>query len=119
MTEIIGALLVLAGALFLFLAALGLIRMPDVYNRMQAGTKATTLGSMLIFIGFSLYNPGQWQKYLLLILFIFLTNPLSSHALARAAHFSGIPALLEKYGSPETRRDDLREAGEPEQGGVR
>jgi multicomponent Na+:H+ antiporter subunit G len=111
MLEIIASLFILAGALLLLLAGLGLIRMPDIYNRMQAGTKATTLGSLLVFTGFTMLNPGQWHKYLLLIIFIFLTNPLSSHALARAAHYAGIPALLEKFGSPETRRDDLKEAG--------
>lgn len=110
MREITASCIVLAGALFLLLAGLGLLRMPDIYNRMQAGTKATTLGSLLVFSGFALLDPGQWHKYLLLAIFIFLTNPISSHALARAAHYAGIPAILDKFGSAETRRDDLKEA---------
>lgn len=110
MLEIIAALIVLIGALFLLLAGIGLLRMPDIYNRMQAGTKATTLGSLLVFGGLAMLNPDQWHKYLLLMIFIFLTNPISSHALARAAHFAGIPAVLKNFGSPETRRDDLQEA---------
>jgi len=66
---------------------------------MQAGTKATTLGSMLVLLGFALVMPGAWPRLVLLILFILLTNPLSSHALARSAHIQGV--------SVGTDRDDL------------
>ncbi len=99
-----GAIAALIGAVFLFLASLGLIRMPDVYNRMQAGTKATTLGSILVFAGFAFLMPQAWPRLVLLILFIFLTNPLSSHALARSAHIQGVPV--------GTDRDDLALAGD-------
>ncbi len=88
--ELAGGILALAGSVFLFLAALGLIRMPDLYDRMQAGTKATTLGTMLVFIGLALAEPGWAGKSALLILFVIFSNPLSSHALARAAHYAGI-----------------------------
>jgi len=88
--ELIGGILALAGSLFLLLAALGLVRMPDLYDRMQAGTKATTLGTMLFFVGLAIYEPGWIGKAALLILFVLFSNPLSSHALARAAHFAGI-----------------------------
>ncbi len=111
MFELIGAIVALIGSLFLLLAALGLIRMPDVYNRMQAGTKATTLGSILIFTGVAFFVPLHWTRLLILIVFIFLTNPLSSHALARSAHFQGIPVVLpEKAASGNGARDDLAEA---------
>jgi multicomponent Na+:H+ antiporter subunit G len=110
MLELIGAIIALTGAFFLLLASLGLIRMPDVYNRMQAGTKATTLGSILIFLGVGLFAPLQWPRLLVLIVFIFLTNPLSSHALARSAHFQGIPVILpDKAASSGIARDDLAE----------
>jgi len=99
--ELIGGIISIAGSILLFLAALGLIRMPDVYNRMQAGTKATTLGSMLFLIGIAVARPQWWAKILVLILFIVFTNPISSHALARAAHFVGIPM------SARTVKDDL------------
>ena len=102
--EIAGGLVSIAGSVLLLLAALGLIRMPDVYNRMQAGTKATTLGSMLFLIGIGLARPDWWAKILVLILFIVFTNPISSHALARAAHFVGIRM------SDRTVKDDLAEA---------
>ncbi len=107
MIEIIGSIIILIGSLFLLLASIGLIRMPDVYNRMQAGTKAGTLGSILIFAGFMMYNPGSWTKYLILLIFIFFTNPISSHALARAAHHISINPLIKKDPDFPTR-DDLR-----------
>ena len=111
MVDIFGAVLVFLGSVFLLLASLGLIRMPDVYNRMQAGTKATTLGSMLIFAGFAFLSPAAWPRFVLLIIFIFLTNPLSSHALARSAHFQGVPVVITGKAGPEgVARDDLAEA---------
>jgi multicomponent Na+:H+ antiporter subunit G len=85
-----GAVIILLGSLFLFLGALGVLRMPDAYNRMQAGTKATTLGSILTLFGIGLYKFDWFGQMLMLMVFIAVTNPLSSHALARAAKFSGI-----------------------------
>jgi len=103
---IIGALISLAGSMFLLLAAIGIFRMPDTYNRMQTGTKATTLGSLLFFIGIGLANPSWWGKLLALTIFIFITNPLSSHVLARALHFIGKSPLLKGSKDPDVR-DDL------------
>lgn len=102
----IGGILAIIGSLFLLLAAIGLIRMPDTYNRMQAGTKATTLGSALIFAGIALHQPGWELKMAALIIFVFLTNPLSSHALARAAHFIGMNPFVK--GKSQSSRDDLK-----------
>ena len=89
--EITGAVLTLIGSIFLFLGALGLIRMPDVYNRIQTGTKATTLGTMLSLLGIGLIHLDWAGKIVILILFVLITNPVSSHVLARAAHHIGIP----------------------------
>ena len=89
--EIIGAIFVLSGSVFLFLGALGLVRMPDLFNRIQAGTKASTLGTFLTLIGLLLIIPEWWGKLILLIVFILITNPVSSHVLARAAHYIKIP----------------------------
>jgi multicomponent Na+:H+ antiporter subunit G len=88
---LIGALIILIGSVFLFLAAIGLLRMPDFYTRIQAGTKASTLGTILTFIGLAFLVPNWIGKLLVLILFILITNPISSHVLARAAHFIGVP----------------------------
>lgn len=103
---IIGSLFSLIGALFLLLAAIGIIRMPDTYNRMQTGTKATTLGSLLFFIGIGMAHPSWWTKLFILTLFVFLTNPLSSHVLARALHYIGKSPLVPQY-SGTSVRDDL------------
>lgn len=97
----IGALIVLAGALFLFLGGLGLYRMPDIYNRIQAGTKATTLGTILVMVGVAVLVPGWTIKLLLIALFLLFTSPLSSQVLARAAHRSGVAP------TPGTRSDAL------------
>jgi multicomponent Na+:H+ antiporter subunit G len=89
--KIIGGVAAISGSLFLLLASIGLLRMPDVYNRMQAGTKATTFGTVMFLMGVTLANPTWFPKIFILIIFILLTNPISSHILARAAHFVGVP----------------------------
>jgi len=101
--ELTGAIITLAGSVFLFLGALGVLRMPDVFNRMQAGTKATTLGTILFLSGIAInhHNDNCVFKIIILILFIILTNPVSSHVLARAAHHAG--AVMAK----NTVRDEL------------
>lgn len=86
---VLGGLLLVAGASFLLLGGLGLVRMPDLYNRIQAGTKATTLGTLLTLSGIACLQPAWSLKLLLIGLFVMLTNPLSSQVLARAAHRMG------------------------------
>jgi multicomponent Na+:H+ antiporter subunit G len=93
--SLIGGILALNGALILVVASLGLVRMPDIYNRMQTGTKATTLGTIFFFVGVGFYHPEWFPKILILIVFIAFTNPISSHVLTRAAHYLKIP-LTEK-----------------------
>ena len=88
--DIIGNLFLITGALFLFSAGLGVLRMPDTYNRIQTGTKATTLGTIMILVGIAFLHPPWTWKLIILIFFVMLTNPVSSHALARAAHTIGI-----------------------------
>lgn len=84
--EIIGAFITLIGSIFILLGSIGLVRMPDFYNRIQAGTKASTLGTMLSLLGIGLINLEWGGKIIILILFVFMTNPISSHVIARAAH---------------------------------
>jgi multicomponent Na+:H+ antiporter subunit G len=88
---IVGAIITLAGAIFLVLGSIGLLRMPDSYTRIQAGTKASTLGSILSLLGLGLVHPDWLGKILLLILFVLVTNPVSSHIIARAAYFINVP----------------------------
>jgi len=106
-----GTVVVVVGAVFLFLGCLGVYRLPDVYNRLQAGTKCTTLGAFLTVIGVGLMHPGWLPKTLLIALFILLTNPISSHALGRAGHQSEVP-LWE--GSVVDRSDDLKDTEQTE-----
>jgi multicomponent Na+:H+ antiporter subunit G len=84
--DLAGALLLVAGTAFLLLGGLGLVRMPDVLNRIQAGTKTTTLGTLLSLLGVSMLQPAWSLKLLLIGVFLLFTNPLSSQVLARAAH---------------------------------
>jgi len=100
---IVGGILMVLGAAFLLLGGLGLVRMPDVFNRIQAGTKATTLGTLLSLAGVACLQPDWAIKLLLIGLFILLTNPLSSQVLARSAHRT----LAQK--TPQTTVDKLAE----------
>lgn len=87
--DILGGLLLIGGAAFLLFGGLGLVRMPDLFNRIQAGTKATTLGTLLSLSGVACLQPDWALKLLLIALFILFTNPISSQVLARAAHRIG------------------------------
>ena len=78
------------GALFLFLGSLGVYRMPDIYNRLQAGTKCTTLGAFLTIIGVGIMKPDWFWKTLVIAFFILITNPISNHALGRASRKIGV-----------------------------
>jgi multicomponent Na+:H+ antiporter subunit G len=112
MAELIGSILILLGAVFLFSAGLGMLRMPDAYTRIQAGTKASTLGTMLVLAGIAFYHPGWSLKLLIVVYFVLMTNPISSHALARAAYAIRIPMTR------TTVVDALRSASQQEQGGA-
>lgn len=76
--------LLIIGALFCFLGGLGVLRMPDVYNRIQAGTKAVTLGTLAIIFGAVFLQPDWWPKLLVLAGFVLLTSPVGSSTIARA-----------------------------------
>ncbi len=76
------------GGLFYLLGGLGVLRMPDTFNRIQAGTKATTLGAFSTLIGVGLTNPDWLLKAALIIVLIALTNPIGSSTLAKAAYLS-------------------------------
>ena len=88
--KLLADLFLFVGALFTFLAALGLLRMPDVYNRIQVGTKAATLGALSFFIGIGILHPEWWLKLVVIAGFILLTNPVGSSTIARALYMAGI-----------------------------
>lgn len=88
--DYIGYLFMIIGAIFYALGGLGLVRMPDVFNRSQAGTKATTLGTFSLLIGVIFLQPGWTLKLLLILFFVGLTNPIGSSVLVRAAYLSKV-----------------------------
>lgn len=89
MQELVGSIIIFIGAVFLFSAGLGLLRMPDAFTRIQAGTKASTLGNTLVLSGVAVCHPGWGLKLLVIVYFVLMTNPVSSHAIARAAYKIG------------------------------
>ncbi len=92
MNETLGLFFIVVGLVFDFFGCVGLIRLPDVYNRLQASTKCVTLGTCSILLGLLLFKgfTAAGIKAILCILFIILTAPVSAHALARGAHKSGV-----------------------------
>ena len=87
--------LVAAGCFFLTVGTVGLIRLPNVYNRMHATSKPTTLGTASIFLaGFVHFGPGgAGLPSLIGIVFLFLTVPTGAHMIARSAQRIGTPFL--------------------------
>lgn len=84
------------GIAFDLFGCIGLVRLPDVYNRAQAATKCVTLGTCLILLGVGLYAIGlsDWPmlvKALICVAFILLTSPVAAHAVCRGAYLSGVP----------------------------
>lgn len=88
-------LLVVVGCFFLAVGTIGLLRFPNVYNRMHATSKPTTLGTAAIFLaGFVQFGPGgAGLTSLVGIVFLFLTVPTGAHMIARAAQKIGVPFL--------------------------
>lgn len=90
--EILGWLFLLAGSAFVVTGGIGLVRLPDFYSRIHAAGVTDTLGAWLIIIGL-MFSSG-WSlttaKLVMLLIFLVLTSPLTSHALAKAAYLRGL-----------------------------
>lgn len=86
-------LIILIGALFALLGALGVLRFPDVYTRLHAASKAGPLGVGLILVGAGLHSgePLIVLRVVLGLLFLILVSPIAAHLLSRAALRSGVP----------------------------
>ncbi|SFU83595.1 monovalent cation/H(+) antiporter subunit G [Halomonas korlensis] len=91
MIEFVKGALVLSGAMFMLLAALGVLRLPDLLTRMHATTKAATLGASLIMLAVALHFPqvAVVARAMGVILFIMLTAPVAAHVIGRAGYFVG------------------------------
>lgn len=92
MIDIIIGTLATFGALFVLFAAIGLVRMPDTYLRISVTTKAATLGVGLVLMASTVYfsNADVTSQAFVIIMFIFLTAPVSAHLIGRASYFIGV-----------------------------
>ncbi|MBU1124529.1 MAG: monovalent cation/H(+) antiporter subunit G [Candidatus Omnitrophica bacterium] len=103
MSNIVGYACIVIGLVFDIFGCIGLIRLPDVYNRLQATTKCVTLGTCSILIGTLCIKgfTGAGTKAFLCSIFLILTAPVAAHALARGAHISGVKlwgsSVCDKY----------------------
>jgi len=90
--EIIAYILLGIGAFCALTGSMGIVRFPDVYNRIHANTVVVVGGVIVTLIGVSVLEGLSLYtlKALIIALFIFITNPVGSHAIARAAHKSGV-----------------------------
>ena len=99
----IGLALIIIGVLFDVSGCVGLVRLPDVYNRIQASTKCVVLGTALLLLGAVIWlgTAAAVIKGLLCILFILITSSTAAHALSRAAHRSGVElwegSIVDRY----------------------
>ena len=91
--DIVTATLLVFGGIFLFIAALGIVRMPDLIMRMHAATKAGALGTVLVIVSVAVHygELGMAARSLAAVVFILLTAPVAAHAIGRASYFVGIP----------------------------
>ena len=93
MTDILTAIVWLVGSGFALLAAVGVLRMPDVFTRMQASTKASTLGLGCLLIGTALQmgDFGSLIRVASIGAFVLLTTPVAGHVIARASYLADVP----------------------------
>ena len=109
MIDTLGLILIIIGLVFDIFGCLGLVRLPDVYNRLQAATKCVTMGTCSILFGTFLILgfTAAGLKALLCIVFLVLTTPVAAHAIARGAHRSGVKlwsdSVVDQYGEDQER----------------
>jgi multicomponent Na+:H+ antiporter subunit G len=107
MNEQFAYLLIALGLAFDFFGCLGLVRLPDVFNRLQAATKCVTVGTCSILLGMAFLHGFISEiglKSILCIIFIGLTSPTAAHAIARGAHIYKVK-LWEKTVIDQYRED--------------
>jgi len=104
MREAIAIILIFVGTILMLISAVGVVRLPDLYLRMSASTKSSTIGVATILLATAVYfeELGVASRAIAIIIFLLLTNPVAAHMMGRAAYFNGVP-LWEG-----TRYDELR-----------
>jgi multicomponent Na+:H+ antiporter subunit G len=115
MSDVIGYILIVAGILFNIFGCVGLVRFPDVYNRLQAATKCVTLGTVLLLTGVAVASGtgALAAKAIVCAVFILATSPTAAHAIAKGAYASGVAlwdrTVVDKYAEqvkqPKVERD--------------
>lgn len=103
MSEIITGIFLILGSFIVLLAGIGVVKMPDIYTRMSATSKASTLGVSVILIttGFFFGTTEIITRTLLIVIFLMITAPVASHLLGKAAYLNKLPLW------DRTKRDDL------------
>jgi len=103
MTDVLGYILIATGVLFDIFGCIGLVRFPDVYNRLQASTKCVTLGTILLLVGVAIIEglaPAS-AKAVICAVFILITSPTAAHAIAKGSYASGVKlweySVVDKY----------------------
>lgn len=109
--SVLAALLLVSGALFMLLAGVGLVRLPDLYTRMSATSKAATLGASLVLLGAAVHfgTAAAAGRAVVIVAFLFLTAPLAAHAIGRAGYRRGSPlwtGTIEDELGGKARRED-------------
>ncbi len=111
MNETIGYIAITIGVLFDLLGCIGLVRLPDVYNRLQAATKCVTLGTAFLLFGVFILSGfnAMGIKALLCAAFVLITSPTGAHALAKGSHRGGVKlwegSVIDVYEEEHEARD--------------
>ena len=110
MSDIIGYILITIGILFDIFGCIGLVRFPDVYNRLQAATKCVTLGTILLLVGVAVVNSvgPTGMRAIICAVFILITSPTAAHAIAKGSYASGVKlwehSVVDKYGEDKEQK---------------
>ena len=93
MEQVLSEIMMLIGAIFILIASLGVIRLPDLFMRMHSNTKSATLGVFFMMMGLAIHfaNLSIFIRALSVVLFFMITAPVAAQTIARAAYFSGVP----------------------------
>jgi multicomponent Na+:H+ antiporter subunit G len=103
MSNVLGYILIGLGILFNLFGCIGLVRFPDVYNRLQASTKCVTLGTVMLLTGVAIASGtgAMAAKAIVCAMFVLVTSPTAAHAIAKGAYASGVPlwegTVVDKY----------------------
>jgi multicomponent Na+:H+ antiporter subunit G len=93
MNDLVATIAVILGTILCVLSAVGVVRMPDVYTRLQVASKASSLGIALLVVGVAAHfdSLSVTIRALLVVVFLFLTAPVAAHVIGRAAYITGVP----------------------------